>query len=121
MTWYLWLGQCLVQEGLFTIFFNLRPLRPTGMVWHAIKPGLTTPFDQFCPTPAKSRDNTAIGLIFHFVSVFGLVFICSFSSYCVLWLHLFPSTLISATISNPFYKILCPHHLYILKTTSSNM
>ena len=37
--------------------------------------------------------------IYTFVSVFGLVFMCSFSGHCVHWSLLFPSTLISATIS----------------------
>ena len=51
------------------------------MVWHGIKPGLTTPLDLFCLAPVQSRDNTAIGFIYTFVSVFCFVFMCSFSCF----------------------------------------
>ena len=35
----------------------------SGMDWHAKKPGLTIPLDQFFPASVQNRDNTVICLI----------------------------------------------------------
>ena len=62
----------------------------SGMVWHAIKPGLTTPLDLFCPAPVQSRDNTAIGLIYTIalsvllscVHVYFFLVVACFENFC---------------------------------------
>ena len=53
-----WVDQVWVHQA-----FNIGCIE-NGMVYHAIKPSVTTPLKRFCQESVKSRDNTAIGFIF---------------------------------------------------------